>query len=283
MLKACLQQAVLSLIFPIARLTNYDLSIQVKYVRMTVSYESTVTTFNPNRFGCSFRSFTFSNSSTNPSMTFTPRYPGSCDVISDTETVYTMDNRDYRDYIDDNFASNSASQNVYLYTTEEESFAPPITLEPITSSNALIVRNYDYLTGSDVNPDLTTFDVYLTSSEMLLFLHFDTIISTTTFQQNFIMLTDGRSSGTRVGLSGASLNNDGSHVKTTCLSVRQEDRLLLGRQGICTSSSNCFLYIPQDAYVRSHTSLSISIAIQQNAARQSRYFWTPPQCKSFIA
>ena len=253
----------------------------MKYVQMTVSYESTVTTFNPNRFGCSFRSFSFSNSATNPSMTFTPRYPGSCDVISDTETIYTMDNRDYRDYIDENFASNSASQNVYLYTTEEESFAPPITLEPITSSNALNVRNYAFFTDSDVNPDLTTFDVYLTSSEILLFVHFDAIISTSTFQTDFIMLTDGRSSGTRYGLSGASLNNDGSHVKTACVRVRPEDRLVLGSQEICTSSNNCFLYIPQDAYVRSHTSLSISNAIPQNAARQSRYFWIPPQCKSF--
>ena len=253
----------------------------MKYVQMTVSYESTVTTFNPNRFGCSFRSFTFSNSATNPSRTFTPRYPGSCDVISDTETVYTMDNRDYRDYINENFASNTASQNVYLYTSEEESFAPPITLEPITRSSALNVRNYVYLTDSDVNPVLTTFDVYLSSSEMLLFLHFDTIVSISTFQQDFIMLADGRSSANRYGLSGASLNNNGSHVKTACVSIRPEDRLMLGRQEICTSNSNCFLYIPQSAYVRSHTSLSISNEILQNTARQSRYFWTPPQCKSF--
>ena len=200
-------------------------------------------------------------------------------MISDTETVYTMDNRDYRDYINDNFASNSLAQNVYLYTTEGESFAPPITLQPITSTQALPVADYVYFTSSDVSPVLTSFDVYLTSSEMLLFLHFDTIVSTATFQADSIWLTNGRPSSTPFRLSGASLNNDGPHVKTACVSVRAEDRLVLGRQGICTSSSNCFLYIPEATYVRSHTTLSIPVAIPQNTARESRYFWTPPECK----
>ena len=252
----------------------------MKQVQLRVGYS---TNFNPNRFSCSLRSFTFSDNrdSTLGSRTFAPQYPGSCSVQSDTETLFTMDNRDFVGFINSGFTANQVAANVYMYTTGGTPFAPPIALEPIPNVNALRVRNYDYFPSGDVNPILNWLDVYLTSTELLLFLHFDAIISTGTLSLNQIVLTDGLSSENRRTLSAPSLNNNGPHVKTACVRVSDEDRFALMRQGICTSNDNCFLYVPVTGYVRSHTTFAISNPILQQNARQTRYFWTLPSCKWF--
>lgn len=212
--------------------------------------------YDSNIFGCFHNNIGYGSGS-DPEASgyrwYQPRFPGSCNQLTDSVIRITMSDFDYLGFIENGFVFD---RTVFLYTRNEDMFAPPFVVEQIPNTNPIQVANYDDQSAADSDFIITGLDVYRTPEFMDLYLHFNAIVDVPTLElDNLTLSTADR---TRVfpltgnGLTDPILMNPGRYAKTVHIRLSDSDRIGIIAADVCQSLEECFADFNQSGFVDTH-------------------------------
>lgn len=192
-----------------------------------------------NNVGCILHKFTFS-SPENP-ITYSPRFPGSCQIFSEQSRVLAMmDDRDTLHFILAGFADEAftTSRASIILTLNANSREDPFPIQLSFATVALAASGYSYINNQLL---LNSFDFY--PSQGIVNAHFSGFVDLNTFNASFITFLNVEESPTVMYSLSYDWNTCSPYsiARTVCIELSQTDIANMTSAGVCTNATNCFL------------------------------------------
>ncbi len=209
--------------------------------------------YHPDVFGCFHDNIGYA-SSTNPEASdyrnYEPRLSGSCRFLDPSRTRITINDHDYLGLIENGFVNDP--QNWFLYTRDEEMFAPHLVLEPISIMSELTYSSYDDQSESDKDFSIAGVDVYRTPSQMDVYIHFNAIVDLPTFNLNNMRLSIANKLRT-FEPANPTIQNPGRYGQTAHIRLSDSDITGIVNERVCLTLEECFVDFNSSNFVNVHT------------------------------
>lgn len=232
------------------RIQRFDIQYYTHRLEVDIYFDGL---YDPTFGGCPNDKLSYASSS-DPAApdyrSFSPRVPGTCSQISGGIKI-TWDNRDFLGFIENEFTSDT--QSVYLYTRTEVPFSSFIPVEQIPNTAPLVSSNFNDRTLDDTQFNIIAMDIYRTPSMMSLYIHFDAIVDTQSFDlvdrvDYHVTLS---SAGTSVNLiSPTIIRQSPRFAKSVRIQISTTNRNQLA--GVCVNRADCSLSFSRGRFVNSH-------------------------------
>ena len=209
---------------------------------------------------------------TNGSVSFSPKYTGSCKTYDPELIRIQLDQRDYFGFINIGFAT-IPNPSLGLFTRNEDTILGNFPIQPISENSPLNVTS----TNSDDEFYFSFADFFL--GEGVLLLHFSTFVRLSSLNISLLTLRSSSrimQSPSRI-LTGGDILNSAPNDVTIDVAIRltDEDRVFMEENDICTNDDNCYVHF-EPGFVHSFNQYQLRT---YGTGHGTRNVFQTPKCK----